>query len=148
MGKVHNGIFCRICTDEAKRCCADVASRGTTKASTEPHCCVHSLFVRNSPSLAQTTHTFICYLCTICVVKANSTRRRSMYAQVAGSGRREDANIRWDSADGPLCICNSWLNLLPERRARLLYLLFVVISNTLEGKRRPNWMEGARPETI
>lgn len=63
--------------------------------------CTALLFVRNSPSLAPTTQTFICYLCIICVVKANSARRRSMYAQVAGSGRREDANIRWDSADWP-----------------------------------------------
>lgn len=55
--------------------------------------CTALLFVRNSPSLAPTTHTFICYLCIICVVKANSARRRSMYAQ-AGRRVREERGCK------------------------------------------------------
>lgn len=80
------------------------------------------------------THTRIfvsSYLGIICVKKPNSSRRRS----VCGAddppfpeGERTQTSCGFVQA-GWLCSCNSWINILPERGARLLYLLLAVISD-------------------
>lgn len=119
---------------------------GTTKTSMELHMCVRGpasfllfvCFFKKTPAATATTHTSkISYLCIICVMKTDSSRRRCMYAQ-AGRRVQERGCQHQFLQTGPLCIFNSWWNLLPERRDRLLYLLFVVISHKVGGKRRPN----------
>lgn len=134
---------------EAGRCCANVSYRGTM-ATTELHSCVHNpAFSERDPHHRHQQHTLLsCYLCIIWVVKIGSSSRRSVYAGGSPGPGGERMQTSGDSADWPTLhlMCNSWSHLLPERRARFLYLLFVVISDTLGGKRRPNWMEGV--ETI
>lgn len=63
-------------------------------------------------------------------------------------GRTEDGNIRWICADLSSKQLKYFIKALPERGARLLYLLLAVISGHRWWKMRPSWKKGEGLEPL
>lgn len=82
---------------EAGRCCANVSYRGTTMATSELHSCVHNPAFSEKDPIIGTNNTRFCHLLPL-----HHLGREDKFQQpsvrvcrrVAGSRRREDANIR------------------------------------------------------
>lgn len=135
--------------------CSCVWQRNDTGFHGAPHACARPcllilllLFKKKKSAATATTHSSDISYLRIVLMKTNSSRHRCMYAQ-AGRGVQEERGCKHQVLQTGQS-ASSIVDEISYLNGEIGSCTCCVssFSDTLGGKRRPNEMEGARPEMI